>query len=78
MQSVFSTNGRRPKGLKSTYVRDLFSNNILRFFRASPQQHVSSLRSVGMTNSRFDEFISDSRYLYSSVPHAVSWLLPGL
>ena len=35
MQSVFSTNGRRPKGLKSTYVRSLFSNNILRFFRAS-------------------------------------------
>ena len=31
----FRTNGRRPKGLKSTYVRDLFSHNILRFLVAT-------------------------------------------
>ena len=48
------TNGRRPKGLKSTYVRDLIFRDILRFFRASPQQHVSSLCSIEMTDSRFD------------------------
>ena len=37
-----------------TYVRDLVFRDILRFFRASPQQHVSSLCSIEMTDSRFD------------------------
>ena len=37
-----------------TYVRDLIFRDILRFFRASPQQNVSSLRSIEMTDSRFD------------------------
>ena len=37
-----------------TYVRDLIFRDILRFFRASPQQNVSSLCSIEMTDSRFD------------------------
>ena len=36
-----------------TYVRDLVFRNILRFFRAGPQQRVSSLCSIEMTGSRF-------------------------
>ena len=37
-----------------TYVRNLIFRDILRFFRASPQQNVSSLCSIEMTDSRFD------------------------
>ena len=62
------TNGRRPKGLKSTYVRDLIFRDILRFFRASPQQHVSSLCSIEMTDSRFDLAYIELRLFYKSSP----------